>query len=223
MATLKRFIQAIHAYYTSGQTGDIAFLKFEILGMGANPAVVTQLQTLADCCPTIDLAALGQLPEGTLGYEYAQHMQKNGIQPLEISADLQAEAARNPFALRYTITHDIFHVLLGFDTSYAGEMGVAALIIAQDYSQVLNWLQPVLIHVYPLIFWRQRQRMRANIRRGKALGAQADCLLAYPFEQNWGRPIAAVRADLRLALADDLSKPQATAIVNVPSPESAAV
>lgn len=203
MATLKRFAKAIKDYYASGQTGDIAFLKFEIVGMNANPAVVAQLQDLAGDTPSINLEDLHQLPEGTLGYEYAQHMLKNGIQPLEISDDLQAEAALNPFALRYTITHDIFHVLLGFDTSYAGEMGVAAFTIAQDYSGFLNAFQPVMTHLYPLIFRAQAQQVRANIRRGKALGKQAACLLAYQFEQDWARPIANIRAELGLVLAGE--------------------
>lgn len=203
MATLKRFVKAIKDYYTTGQTGDIAFLKFEILGMTANPDVVAQLHNLAEDAPPIDLAALRQLPEGSLGYEYAQHMLSNGIQPLVISADLQAEAALHPFALRYTITHDIFHVLLGFDTSYAGEMGVAAFTIAQDYGGFLNAFQPVMTHLYPLIFRAQARQMRANSRRGKALGKRAGCLVAYQFEKNWARSIADVRAELGLVLANE--------------------
>ncbi|MEA5502729.1 Coq4 family protein [Halotia wernerae UHCC 0503] len=203
MATIKRFIKAIKDYYTSGQTGDIAFLKFEIFGMSANPDVMAQMQDLAGYYPSINLEELRQLPEGTLGYEYAQHMLKNGIQPLEISPDLCEEADRHQFALRYTITHDIFHVLLGFDTSYAGEMGVAAFTIAQDYSKLLNAFQPVMTSLYPLIFHAQSKQMRANIRRGKALGEQAECLLSYRFEQNWTRAIADIRAELGLVLKDE--------------------
>ncbi|MGB3263882.1 MAG: Coq4 family protein [Microcoleus sp.] len=202
MANIKRFIKAIKDYYTSGQTGDIAFLKFEVFGMSANPAIVAQMQDLAGYYPSIDIEQLRQLPEGTLGYEYAQHMLKNGIQPLEISDDLQAEADRSPFALRYTVTHDIFHVLLGFDTSYAGEMGVAAFTIAQDYSKLLNAFGPVMTTLYPLIFRAQSQQMRANIRRGKALGKQAECLLSYRFEEDWARPIADIRAELGLILKE---------------------
>ncbi|NJN23330.1 MAG: hypothetical protein HC810_01565 [Acaryochloridaceae cyanobacterium RL_2_7] len=101
-----------------------------------------RLQELAGYFPAVDLEALRQLPEGTLGHAYAQHMQENGIYPLVISPDLQAEAHQDPFALRYTATHDIFHVLLGFDTSYAGEMGVFAFTVAQNYSQFLNAYMP---------------------------------------------------------------------------------
>ena len=57
---------------------------------------------------------------------------------MEISQDLREEADSHLFALRYTVTHDIFHVLLGFDTSYAGEMGVFAFTIAQNYSKTIG-------------------------------------------------------------------------------------
>jgi len=213
MVSIKRFAKAIKDYYTLGQTGDIALLKTEIISRSANPDVVAQLQDLAGYYPTINLEALSQLPEGTLGYEYAQHMLKNGIQPLEISADLRAEADSNPFALRYTVTHDIFHVLLGFDTSYAGEMGVAAFTIAQNYSKLLNAYQPVMKHLYPLLFWSQRHQMRANLYRGKALGKQAGCLLTYEFEKDWARPIANIRAELGLVLANEQLEKEASSAI----------
>lgn len=224
VATIKRFIKAIKDYYGSEQAGDIAFLKFELMEIGANPKVVAQIQDLSNCAPQIDLDALRHLPVGTLGYAYAQHMQQNGIQPLAVSDDLQTEAQLHPFALRYTATHDVFHVLLGFDTTYAGEMGVVAFIIAQNYSKFLNWLQPVVTHLYPLIFWSQRQQIQANIRRGQALGKQATCLLVYLFEQDWQRSIQEVRAQLGL-LANDppeqINRDRLNSGMSDPRPETA--
>lgn len=203
MAKIKRYIKALKDYFIKGEVGDIAFLKFEVLGLGANPQVLAQLQDFAGYYPTINLEQLSQLPEGTLGYEYAQHMKKCGIQPLEISQDLREEADNHLFALRYTVIHDIFHVLLGFDTSYAGEMGVFAFTIAQNYSKIINAFEPLVTSVYPLIFLNQAEQMRANIRKGKALGKKAKCLLVYRFEDNWARPIADMRSELGLVLEDE--------------------
>ena len=76
MATVKRFIKAIKDYYQKGETGDIAFLKIELLHIRSNTDLSTQLQDVADYYPAIDLEELSGLPEGTLGYEYAQHMKK---------------------------------------------------------------------------------------------------------------------------------------------------
>ena len=200
MATFKRFIKAIKDYYQQGEAGDIAYLKIELLRIGGSPELLAKLEGLEDYYPTVDLEELAQLPEGTLGYEYAQHMNQNGIHPLRISDDLIEAARANPFALRFTATHDIFHILLGFDTSYAGEIGVLGFTIGQGYSKFLNAYEGVVKHIYPLIFPSQAKQIRANLKRGKAIGEQAQCLLAYPFELNWSRLIEDLRAELGLVL-----------------------
>ncbi len=61
--------------------------------------------------PTINLAELKQLPVDSFGYQYAEFMQINNLQPLNISPALADIAQRNVFALRYAVSHDIFHVL----------------------------------------------------------------------------------------------------------------
>ncbi|MEH2039955.1 Coq4 family protein [Nostoc sp.] len=80
---------------------------------------------------------LSQYPQGTFGREYATYMQANQLKPLNISPELEDVAKRNLFALRYLVTHDIFHVLLDFDTTYAGEIGVLAFAATQNYSKSL--------------------------------------------------------------------------------------
>lgn len=200
MVRIKRFIQSIRDYYAEGQVGDIAFLKFKLLGLSATPEILSQLQALEGYAPNIDLDALSHLPAGTLGHEYAQHMHRNGILPLVLSADLQAEAQQDPFALRYTVTHDMFHVLLGFDTSYAGEIGVFAFMTAQNYSRFFKVALPIVSQIYPLLFWGQRRQIKANLQMGKALGEQAQCLLSCRIEDRWAQPLADVRSELGLIL-----------------------
>ena len=200
MATFKRFIKAIKDYYQQGEVGDIAYLKIALLRIGGSPELLAKLKGLEDYYPAVNLEELAQLPEGTLGYEYAQHMNQNNIHPLIISDDLIEAAKANPFALRFTATHDIFHILLGFDTSYAGEIGVLGFTIGQGYSKFLNAYESLVRHLYPLIFRSQAKQIRANLAKGKATGEQAQCLLVYPFEENWSRPIDDIRAELGLVL-----------------------
>jgi ubiquinone biosynthesis protein COQ4 len=66
------------------------------------------------------LNQLSQYPQGCFGRKYANQMRINQLKPLNISPELEDIAKRNLFALRYLVTHDIFHVLLDFDTTYAG-------------------------------------------------------------------------------------------------------
>ena len=215
MATFRRFIQAIKDYLQKGEAGDIAYLKIELLHIKGNSNSLDKLQDVTDYYPSIELKQLAQLPKGTLGYEYAQHMKQQGIQPLKISPDLLEAAKANPFALRFIATHDIFHVLLGFDTTYAGEVGVLGFTIGQNYSKFLNAYEPIVKYLYPLIFLSQNKQIRNNLSLGKAMGEQAQYLLVYRFEENWSRPIEEIRTELGLLLKDEqLNRDEGNAVDN---------
>ncbi|MEO0407203.1 MAG: Coq4 family protein [Cyanobacteria bacterium P01_A01_bin.135] len=178
--------------------GDIAILKADALGARAHPDAIAKLQPVVGYHPPVDLDALMALPEGSFGYEYAHHMRRNKLQPFNVSPGMAALAQENVFALRYAVTHDIFHVLLGFDTSYAGEMGVLAFAVAQDYSRLQRvglWMATVL---YPVLAPGQMRQIARNRRRGYALGKQAKFLLGYRFEEMWERSLHEVRQELNL-------------------------
>jgi ubiquinone biosynthesis protein COQ4 len=190
--------QAMLAYKNSGNIGDFALLKSDFLGAKVAPELAKKLRSLAGYHPPIDLEKLSQYPQGSFGREYADHMKLNNLQPFSISPELDDVAKRNVFALRYIITHDIFHVLLGFDTSYAGEIGVLAFAAAQNYSNSLKislWFARLL---YPLLAPQQVKTIFANLQKGSELAEKADFLLGYRFEEHWEEPIHEVRERLGL-------------------------
>ena len=194
---LKR-VKAALAYKNSQNIGDFAILKSDILGAKVSPQVADKLQNVVGYYPQIDLNKLIEYPEGSFGREYAEHMKRNNLQTLNISPELDDVAQHNVFALRYVITHDIFHVLLGFDTSYAGEIGVLAFAAAQNYSKSLKisfWFAKIL---YPIIALRQVKAIVANQRKGGELGREAEFLLGYRFEEHWDEALDKVRKDLGL-------------------------
>ena len=106
--------------------------------------------------------------------------------------------------------HDIFHILLGFDTSYAGEMGVFGFTVGQNYSKMLKLVEPIILLIFCFIAPTQIKKIWECDRRGKALGKQAQCLLIYPFEENWTRPIIDIRSELGLILENDSSREKLT-------------
>ena len=217
MPSIKRYAKALKDYFIKGEAGDAAFGEIKFYAIGANPDLIAQLQDFVGYSPTIDLEQLSQLPEGTLGYEYAHHLKQHNIQPLEISPDLKEEADRNPFALRYTVTHDLFHILLRFDTSYAGEMGVFGFTVGQNYSKMLRLAEPLVLSIVCLIRPNQIKKIWQLNRQGKALGKQAKCLLIYPFESNWSRPIDDVRAELGLLKDEPFGIEKANIAINARS------
>ncbi|NEP20299.1 MAG: hypothetical protein F6J97_26040 [Leptolyngbya sp. SIO4C1] len=198
MRTISRYVQALRDFFDNENAGDAAFLEFEFYGLGANPALINKLKELANRYPKIDLEQLSQLPAGTLGYEYAHHMEEHGLSLLEISPDLKEAANEKLFARRYTLTHDIFHVLLDQGIDYPGELGVHGFITGQNYSWTLWLAAPLAILGSAVVKPLKAGTMISRFARGIRLGHTADCVLAYPFEQNWNCPITDVRRELGL-------------------------
>ncbi|MBD2260122.1 Coq4 family protein [Pseudanabaena sp. FACHB-2040] len=178
--------------------GDFAILKSDLFGAKVNPKVASLLEPVIGYYPPIDLDNLMQYPAGTFGYEYAHHMKENGLTPLNVSPELGEVARRNVFALRYAVTHDIIHVLLGFDTSYAGEIGVLAFAAEQGYSPSLRFSLQLARWLYPLIAPGQKAAIATNTRKGRNLAQQAKFLLGYRFEEHWQEAIGEVRSQLGL-------------------------
>src|SRR5687768_14022171 len=100
------------AMFRAGRYGDAAVLKADALGARATPEIEAQLAPVRGWFPPIDLAALRRLPPGTFGRAYVEFLDARDLVPLIISPELGAEVARNPFAVRYAATHDMFHTVL---------------------------------------------------------------------------------------------------------------
>jgi len=182
----------------SENLGDFAILKADALGSKANPAIASNLQQVVGYYPPIDLEKLSQYPKGSFGREYAEHMKDNHLKPFNVSPQLDEMARRNVFALRYVVTHDIFHVLLGFDTSYAGEIGVLAFAAEQNYSPSLKISLKLARVIYSLLAPCQIKAIFANLRKGQELAKNAKFLLGIRFEEYWEQPVSEVRAELGL-------------------------
>lgn len=193
----KQLYQAIQAL-KSENLGDFAILKADAFGAKVNPAVESKLQQVVGYHPSIDLDKLIYYPQGSFGYEYAHHMKENHLKPFNVSPELEEIAKRNVFSLRYAVTHDIFHVLLGFDTSYAGEIGVLAFAAQQNYSPLLKVSLALAKVIYPVLAPKQLKDIFTNVRKGQELGKKAKFLLGVRFEEYWDRPLNEVKTELRL-------------------------
>lgn len=205
-------IKMLLTYKDSEHLGDFAILKSELLGAKIFPEVAAKLEKVVGYHPRIDLNKLSQYPQGSLGREYAEHLQANHLQPFNVSPELEEVARRNVFALRYVVTHDIFHILLGFDTSYAGEIGVLAFAVEQNYSKSLKiglWIAKLL---YPILAPRQIPAIFTNVKKGRYLGKNAEFLLEYQFEEHWTDSVAEVRKRLSIPPIESLHNSTITAV-----------
>ena len=194
----KRLFQAYQAFKGSDNLGDFALLKADGLGAKANREIEAKMLPVRGYYPYINLQELIKLPSDTFGHHYALYMQQNKLKPLNISSELTDIATNNVFALRYAVTHDIFHVLLDFDTSYAGEIGVLAFAVAQEYSKLQSFSLPIAQLLYLILAPGQIKAIFANKQRGKLMGQKANFLLNYRFEDHWTETLSSLRKKLNV-------------------------
>lgn len=176
--------------------GDIAAMKFAML---AGPAETRseRLRDMPGGCLEVDMASLRRLPDGTVGREYARHLDDNGLSPLDISDAVKARYAADPYPLRYTTTHDLVHVLTGFPTTPAGEIGLFAFMIGQGFGtgRGMLWLSTA---VYAVLMPLHLRGLVRNIRVGLRMAKEAESVLAAPLEELLSVPLAEARRRLGL-------------------------
>lgn len=142
----------------------------------------------------VDLDALGQQPPHTLGGAYARHMRHYGFNPQTFRPGENPEETW--LQQRMAISHDIYHVITGFDASPVGEFGVAAYTVVQ-YRDLLNVF---VLSFVPLSLSNPQWTVPLlwALGRGLAMGLRGKPIIAYPLEHRWDRPLSMVRKELGL-------------------------
>ena len=185
-----------------------------IVGMAdelADPAVLTDLARVLRLDPQgraafaarprlqdVDLVALGALPMGTLGRSYADFLCANGLDPTDLP-DLTVDSDEVYLRAHLYETHDLWHVLTGFSTDVAGELGLQAFYIAQMPSPLSVLL--LAAGLLNTVLYRMEdvdQRMERVIE-GWRMGRRTRLLFGADWASEWETPLAEVRARYALA------------------------
>ena len=154
----------------------------------------------------IDLDQLASLPEGSLGRTYAQQLRSQGLTPESLIDPTPITSPGQYFTHRLRETHDIVHVLTGFGTDGAGELGLQAFNLAQ----VRSPLAVMLIFGGLLRTLQDDEPLEPLLRalaRGFELGLAAPCVIGFKLEEGWERPLGAWRQELGLGEPITASRP----------------
>jgi ubiquinone biosynthesis protein COQ4 len=108
---------------------DLGYYKHSILQLKSNP-ITAEIFNLRPRLPLFIPARLAEMPEGTVGQTFGKNLLQQGFDPNyfrihEDNSDLKYILVRN------AETHDLWHVVTGFDTSVAGELGLQAVMLRQ--------------------------------------------------------------------------------------------
>lgn len=196
-----KMIRMIKAFINGAPLGDVAAMKIDALR--TTPAAVHErLKHLSGKTVDIDVRALKALPDGTLGHEYQRHLEANHLEHLVLTPEITEQLQDNPYAILFTQTHDLHHVLTGFDTSVAGEIGVAAFNMGQGVGPLTERTWKIVSVLYYFTAPSQIRAIRHNMQLGYEMGSKAKLLIAEPLQDMLSLPLADARSALMIDESD---------------------
>lgn len=148
--------------------------------------------------PKIDLEALRKLPTGTFGRGVADFLDNNGFEPNGFPTTL-SNTPLEYFVARMRQTHDLWHVLTGYETNVTGELALQGFTLAQVESPFSGLLLAGgLLH---LVFYKPLELFSTfeRIVEGYHCGKRTRKLVTIKLEQNWGRSLEEVRQELGIS------------------------
>ncbi|MBU7583325.1 MAG: ubiquinone biosynthesis protein [Nostoc sp. TH1S01] len=174
---------------------DSRSFQLAIATMRENPEVANILAERYIASPH-DLVALSQYPPDSLGYTYASQMKELAFQTIEAGIEINSDTSY--VENRWQQTHDIWHIITGFDTSEIGEIGLQAFYLAQFQLPLASLL--IANALIAVTVW-QPQRLSVllmAIARGWEMGKNAKPLIAQKWEEAWEKPVAVWRKELNV-------------------------
>jgi len=147
--------------------------------------------------PAHDLARLAALPAGSLGQVYAASLARLGYDP-NLHAGMEPLNDAHYVELRLSQTHDLWHVITGFDTSVIGEIGLQAFHLTQFPYPLASTLTGHALLTTTVLEPDQLPPLVEAIRVGLQMGLVARPLFAQRWEEGWAKPLQQWREELRV-------------------------
>lgn len=140
---------------------------------------------------------LAKLPQGTLGYAYARHMIDNHLDA-DFFDNVPGASDRAYVQMRMRRTHDIWHVLTGFDTSIPGEVGLQAFQQAQYGTRSSAAIISMFLLNGVATDGESMNATTAAVAKGWLMGVACKPLFGEKFEELWSRNLDQYRMELGL-------------------------
>ena len=144
-----------------------------------------------------DLDTLLTLPPDSLGYIYAAEMKRKGFDP-NLHAGLTAKSDAEYVELRLSQTHDLWHIISGFDTDLIDEIGLQAFHLPQFPYPLATMLVATSLISTTLKEPEMLPKLLEAIAQGFQMGKTAKPLFAQKWEEGWETPLAQWQAELNI-------------------------
>ena len=148
-----------------------------------------------------DLQALSELADDTLGHAYAGMIRRMNYDP-EFFRPRDTSSEALWLTQRIATTHDIHHVIAGFNTDPAGESGVLAITATQigfPAYVLLNLLASFKsVRFQPA----ELEAISCGIAHGNRIGLEAAPLVVQKWEEGWDKPLNEWRQELGVRIPE---------------------
>ncbi len=146
---------------------------------------------------SVDFDRLMSLPETTLGGAFARHMKKNNLDPDLFQAPPGLPTMVAYVAKRVRQTHDIWHLLTGYDTDVPGELALQAFYYG--HMRLPSSLALSVLGTARYLSKFPNRQLVAMVRDGYRRGKLATFLPTVRWEELWEMRLADVRTKLNIA------------------------
>lgn len=151
--------------------------------------------------PTIDLEVLLKLPSDSFGYIFASKMKAMNLDVEYFTKDrIISKIANEEIAyIRWLMrkTHDVWHVVTGFDATLEGELGLKGLELAQ-YHSPLSIFSLVIVLLKAVKDQKQMNSAMEQFIQGYQMGLTSELLLSQKWEERWEQSLAEVQSELNI-------------------------
>lgn len=153
----------------------------------------------------VDLQALAKLPADTLGGAYARFMLDRGLSPDAIPN--RADTTEFEFAVAHLYeSHDLWHVLTGFDSDFVGETGLQAFYLAQVRSHLPFFVLPAVLFNTMFFAYDDKDARLTALSDGWRLGKRARRLTGLDWRSRFNDRLVDVRLEFGI-IPDEAQSP----------------
>ncbi len=162
-----------------------------------NPAAVAMIEERYMAKPH-NLDELLQYPEESLGHIYASTMKAKGFSAEDLYTTASIHSDVSYINARIGQTHDLWHIITGFDTSDLGEIGLQAFYLAQFPDPLATMLIANSLIAVTLLIPEELPKLLQAIAKGWEMGSKAKPLFPQKWEENWEKPLTEWQTELNI-------------------------
>lgn len=205
---MKKFnmFDLVRAAFGKTSFADVACMKFAVYR--ETPGELQSKLDEIELQP-ISMDELSLLDPSTLGGAYHQYLMDQKLEHFRVSESLRKKLKDNPMAIRFTETHDLHHLITGFDTTVAGELGLVAFNAIHDFGiiskQRWKWMKRIYLTMMFLFVPFQYRAFKHNLSLGEKMAQDCSSTMFVRFDTMLAMPLSEVRQQLGIKDDDRLA------------------